>query len=43
MSRRYFLVAVWFVLIAGVLGLVASMYVQPDFVVNVANQVWACF
>lgn len=26
-----------------VLGLVFVMYTRPDFMVNLANQVWGCF
>jgi hypothetical protein len=25
------------------LGLVFAMYTRPDFMVNMANQVWGCF
>ena len=25
------------------LGLVFAMYTRPDFVMNLANQVWGCF
>jgi hypothetical protein len=28
---------------AGVLWLVFAMYTQPEFVVNMANQLWSCF
>lgn len=28
---------------AGVLALVFAMYTRPDFVLNLANQVWGCF
>ena len=27
----------------GVLWLVFTMYTQPEFVVNMANQLWSCF
>ena len=33
---------VWAVAVAVSLG-VFSLYVQPDFMVMLANQVWACF
>lgn len=29
--------------LAGVLSLVFAMYTRPDFVMNLANQVWGCF
>lgn len=29
--------------LAGVLALVFAMYARPDFVMNLANQVWGCF
>jgi hypothetical protein len=29
--------------LAGVLALVFAMYTRPDFVMNLANQVWGCF
>jgi hypothetical protein len=29
--------------LAAVLGLVFAMYTRPDFVMTLANQVWACF
>jgi len=31
------------VLVAGVLGAVFLLYSQPDFVVQMANQLWSCF
>ena len=31
------------VLAMGVLGAVFLLYSQPDFMVQMANQVWACF
>jgi len=38
-SKRWF----W-VLVAGlVLAGAASLYTQPDFLVQMANQIWACF
>lgn len=35
--------AVTGMLVASVLGAVFFLYTQPDFVVQMANQVWACF
>ena len=35
-------VAVWAVALAA-MGGVFALYVQPDFMVLMANQVWACF
>lgn len=29
--------------LAGVLALVFAMYNRPDFVMNLANQMWGCF
>lgn len=29
--------------LVGVLALVFAMYTRPDFVMNLANQVWSCF
>ena len=34
--------AVWAVALAAMAG-VFALYVQPDFMVLMANQVWACF
>ncbi|MES2952782.1 MAG: hypothetical protein V4858_29990 [Pseudomonadota bacterium] len=31
------------VLALAVLAAVFAMYIQPDFMVQMANQVWACF
>ena len=33
---------VWVSAVAALLG-VFSLYTQPDFLVTLANQVWACF
>lgn len=35
-------VLVWAV-VAAVLAAVFALYLQPDFMVTLANQVWACF
>jgi hypothetical protein len=35
--------ALIYVGLAVVLGLVFAMYTRPDFVMTLANQVWACF
>ena len=35
--------AVWSTGLVVVLALVMSLYVQPDFMVIMAQQIWACF
>lgn len=35
--------ALAWVAIAAVLAAVFALYLQPDFMVTLANQVWACF
>jgi hypothetical protein len=35
--------ALWSTGLAAVLALVMSLYVQPDFMVTMAQQIWACF
>ena len=42
MSPRWRQSLAW-VLVAAVLATVTAMYVQPDFMLTVAQQVWACF
>lgn len=42
MSPRWRQSLAW-VLVTGVLAMVTAMYVQPDFMLTVAQQVWACF
>ena len=32
-----------YVTVSVVLALVFAMYTRPDFVMNLANQVWGCF
>ena len=39
---RWQRLALW-ALIALVLALVFGLYLQPEFMVNMADQVWACF
>ena len=34
----------WWYLLAGLaLAAAASLYLQPDFLVQISNQIWACF
>lgn len=34
----------WWYLAAGLaLAAAASLYMQPDFLVQISNQIWACF
>lgn len=33
----------WSVLVAAALATVFAMYTQPDFMVQMANQIWSCF
>ena len=40
--RGWVKAALW-ALVLIVLGGVFAMYLQPDFMVDMANQVWACF
>jgi hypothetical protein len=41
--RRRLATAAALVLSAVVLGLVFGLYSRPDFMVQMANQLWACF
>lgn len=33
----------WSVLALGVLGFTFARYLEPEFVLNLANQLWTCF
>jgi len=33
----------WGVFAIGVLGFIFARYLEPEFVLNLANQLWACF
>ena len=39
----FWLKTLWSLLLAGVLGAVFLFYSQPDVLIALANQVWACF
>ena len=39
MGRRW----LWYFAAGLLLAAAASLYLQPDFMVQMANQVWACF
>lgn len=41
--RRHLATAGWLAAALAVLGGVFAMYVHPDFLVTLANQIWSCF
>jgi hypothetical protein len=41
-ARRWVRISTWLTASAALLG-VFALYTQPDFLVVLANQVWACF